>query len=106
LNNIFEHSYYFSNVLPRFLTVEKCFPLFSLIEQYFRAFLLVQQFSPAFSIAPYTWSAAGRLHDLGRHGGVKAGPLAGVLKGGHRDLLLRAGGDGLHPAHVQSSVTL
>ena len=67
---------------------------------------MVQQFSPAFSIAPYTWSAAGRLHDLGRHGGVKAGPLAGVLKGGDRDLLLRAGGDGLHPAHAQSSDTL
>jgi hypothetical protein len=98
------------------------FPLFSLVEQYFRAFLLANKYSPnsyyfsnvlpRFLLvkprahAPCTWSAAGRLHDLGRHGGVKDRPLAGVLKGGDRDLLLRAGGDGLHPAHVQSSVTL
>jgi hypothetical protein len=97
-------------------------PLFSLVEQYFRAFLLVKKYSPHFypfsnvfprfllakprAHAQCTWSAASRLHDLGRHGGVKAGPLAGVLKGGDRDLLLRAGGDGLHPAHAQSSVTL
>jgi hypothetical protein len=62
--------------------------------------------SPARMRHVCTWSAASRLHDLGRHGGVKAGPLAGVLKGGHRDLLLRAGGDGLHPAQAKSSVTL